>query len=496
MNIVRDITLILRCLIIVTMLLGAAIVSAGEYDSPLADAVENQNWAQVEKLMESGAALNVAQVDGMTGLHWAAFYDKTELVKKMVAAGANVKALNRYGVPILYLGCLNGNEAIVDLLLENGADPNLAINGGETPLMTAARTGKPGPLSSLLQHAAVLDRKDRSGQTAIMWAAAEGNTDAVDFLINSGADFQTPLPSGFTPLFFAVREGRIEVVLRLLNAGLDVNLPMQIDKSSGNGPPTGTTPLMMAVENGHLELAGKLLELGADPDEIRTGYSPLHAITWVRKPLRGDGDPPPIGSGKVSSLDLVRLLAEHGANINIRHGKHSSGNQRLNKTDATPFLLAAETGDLPLLRLLLELGADPSLKNKDHVTPLLAACGVGILSNGDETAGTEEEAIATVQFLLERGADIHAVDDRNNSAMHGAAYKSWTKLVAFLAENGADIKIWNRKNHFKRTPLEIAQGHRPGNFRPSPETTIAIERAMRAKGVKPEPASLPFNSEQ
>ena len=152
----------------------------------------------------------------------------------------------------------------------------------------------------------------------------------------------------------------------------------------------------------------------------------------------------------------------------------------LYRTDATPFLLAAETADLPLMRLLLELGADPKLVNRDNCTPLLAAAGVGVLGNGEEAAGTEEEAIAAVRMLLEIGADINAIDDRGNSAMHGAAYKSWTKLVQFLADNGADVNVWNRKNKRGWTPVLIAQGHRPGNFRPSPETMAAIEQVMQA----------------
>jgi ankyrin repeat protein len=182
---------------------------------------------------------------------------------------------------------------------------------------------------------------------------------------------------------------------------------------------------------------------------------------------------------------MVRRLVAAGANVNARHGKHRPNHSALNRTDATPFLLAAETGDVPLMRLLLELGADPTIPNADHVTPILAASGVGVLGNGDESAGTEEEAIEAVQLLLELGADINAVDDEGKSAMHGAAFKSWTKLVRFLADHGADVKIWNQENNRGWTPLMIAQGHRPGNFRPSPPTIEAILTVMRRAGVDP-----------
>ncbi|MDB4679523.1 MAG: ankyrin repeat domain-containing protein [Planctomycetaceae bacterium] len=456
------------------------VVFAVEGKSVLAIAVQNKQWDRLDGLIEQKIDVNVAQVDGMTALHWAVLHDNGGVVKKLIDSGADVNAQNRYGVSVLYLACLNGNGRIVEQLLQKGADAHHELTGGETLLMTAARTGKVTPVKRLLDKDVKVNEKDRKGQTAIMWAAAAGNKEVVELLIEAGADYRTPLKSGFTPLFFAIREGRTNVVLRLLEEGLDVNQPMQIERQSGKSPRNGMTPLMLAIENGHFELAAKLLELGADPNEKRTGYTPLHALTWVRKPVRGDGDPSPIGSGEMGSLDFVRELIKRGADVNARHGKHSAGNQRLNKTDATAFLLACETGDLPYLKLLLELDADPSLKNKDNTTPLLAAAGVGILSNGDESAGTEEEAIATVELLLKRGADVNAVDDRGHSGMHGAAYKSWTKLVQLLADHGADIEIWNQKNHFKRTPLEIAQGHRPGNFRPSAETIAAIERVMQA----------------
>jgi ankyrin repeat protein len=138
---------------------------------------------------------------------------------------------------------------------------------------------------------------------------------------------------------------------------------------------------------------------------------------------------------------------------------------------------------------LLELGADPAAANADNCTPLLAAAGVGALGDGDEAAGTEDEAMEAVRILLELGADINAVDDNGETAMHGAAYQSRPKLVQFLAERGANINIWNRKNKAGWTPLMIAQGHRPGNFRPAPDTIAAVERIMRADGIVPPKAT-------
>jgi ankyrin repeat protein len=323
-----------------------------------------------------------------------------------------------------------------------------------------------------------------------MWAAADGYVDVVDALLKKGADFRTPLASGFTPLFFAAREGRENVVRRLIEAGADVNETMRPTGDKHAHDKKSTTALILAVENGHFELAAALLDAGADPNARPAGYTALHAITWVRKPIRGDGDPPPIGSGKMSSLDFVRLLVAHGADMNVRLEKGVKDLGRFTTTGSTPFLLAARASDVPLLKLFIELGADTKLANADDCTPLLAAAGVGALENGDETAGTEEEAIETVRILLDHGADVNAVDENGETAMHGAAYQSRARLVQLLAERGADVNIWNRKNKAGWTPLMIAEGHRPGNFRPAPETIAAIEQVMRTAGVVPAKAPV------
>jgi ankyrin repeat protein len=472
----------------VVLLMATSSAVAAAADS-LATAAENQDSAAIGRLLDQKANVNETQADGMTALHWAAYHDDLDTAKRFIAAGADSKAANRYGVTALSLACTNGSTAIVELLLEAGADPNTTLPGGETALMTASRTGRLGPVKALLARGAQVNVRERKGQTALMWAAAEGNVEVVDALLKAGADFRSRLRSGFTPLLFAVREGRTKVVFRLLQAGADVNEPMRPERR--NDPVRGkpTSPLILAVENGHFELAVDLLKAGADPNGRPAGYTALHAITWVRKPIRGDGDPPPIGSGTLNNLDFVRRLIAHRADINARLEKGESGRGRFTTTGSTPFLLAARASDVPLMRLLHELGADHRLPNADNCTPLMAAAGVGALGDGDEAAGTEEEAVEAVRLLLKLGADINAVDNNGETAMHGAAYQSRSTLVQLFADHRADIKVWNRKNKAGWTPLMIALGHRPGNFRPAPDTIAAIERFMKAQGVTP-PANV------
>ena len=135
---------------------------------------------------------------------------------------------------------------------------------------------------------------------------------------------------------------------------------------------------------------------------------------------------------------------------------------------------------------MVELGADPLVANKEGSTPLVAAAGLGTQAPTEE-AGTEDEALGTVKLLLAAGADVNAVDQKGETAMHGAAYKSFPKVVQLLAASGAKIEVWNRKNKHGWTPLLIAEGFRPGNFNPSFETIAAIHGVMKANGLTPPP---------
>ena len=356
--------------------------------------------------------------------------------------------------------------------------------------MTASRTGRLEPVKLLISHGADVNAEEQNDQTALMWAAADGHLEVVDALIAAGADVNARLRSGFTALFLAVREGESAVTRRLLAAGCDINGVMRTNQPSRFGRVNmRLTPLLMAVENGHFELAEQLLAAGADPNAEPAGYTALHSMTWVRQPIRGDGDPSPQGSGKYNSLDMVRILVTAGADINARYKRGKSELGRFTYTGSTPFLLAAQASDVPLMKLLIELGADTTIPNEDGTTPLLAAAGVGALGDGDESAGTEEEAIAATEFLVKLGADVNGVDRNGETAMHGAAYQSRAELVKLLVNSGASIDVWNHENRAGWTPQVIAIGYRPGNFRPSAATIAAIEEAMAAAG-----ATLPDKS--
>jgi uncharacterized protein len=467
----------------------------------LADAAEHRDGALIAKLLAAGADVNAAQVDGMTALHWAVYNDDAETAGLLVRSRANVNATNRYGVPPLSIACTNGNATLVRLLLDAGANANASLPGGETVLMTAARVGNLEAVKALLARGANPNAQERRDQTALMFAAAEGHATVVRALLEAGSEVKATLASGFTPLLFAVREGHIDVVRVLLEAGVKVNETVTpkaerpaststVVNTSYKPMRSGTSPLLLAVENGHFELAIALVEAGADPNDQRSGFSPLHAISWVRKPDASDvGDPAPIGSGRLTSLEFVRAIVAHGANVNARLAKGvprpPASATMIGTEGTTPFLMAADRADVPLMHELLKAGADPLLPNAGKTTPLMAAAGLGT-SDPLEEAGTEDEALEATKMLLDLGADINAVDDKGDTAMHGAAYGNFPAIVRLLADRGADVNIWKRPDTEGRTPLFIAEGYKAGRPQPSRPTIDAIQTLMAAAGVSTE----------
>lgn len=463
---------------------------------PLVDAAERRDRATVTKLVgTAGIDVNATQVDGTTALHWAVYHEDVETAALLVQAGAKVNTVNRYGAPPLTQACINGNSALVKLLLDAGADANSTLKGGESALMLASRSGNIEVVKTLLARGANPKLRERLGQTALMWAAAEGHTAVVRTLLAAGSDLNESVDSGFKPFFFAVRGGHLDTVRALITAGADVNAMLQRSTRPGptRGPARGpgTNALILAVQNGHFELAIALIEAGADPNDVRTGFTPLHTVAMSRRPDSSDSsDPaPPTGAGRLSSTDFVREIVKRGAKVNFRlppgSPKQPATWSSVASSGATPLLIAADRGDVPLMRLLKELGADPLLPNFDGTTPLLAAAGVGT-NEPQEEAGEESEAVEAVKMLLDLGADVNTVDKNGDTAMHGAAYNISPLVVKLLAERGADPQIWKQPNKAGGTPLFIAEGYISRLPRPDTPTIEAITKLMHAAGISTE----------
>ena len=425
---------------------GAGVVAAA-VDLPLVDAVRVGDVERTRTLIASGVDVNTTDGDGTTALHWAALNDDVETARALIAAGARVEAANRFDATPLALSAENGSAAFISLLLDAGADPDAAPPEGETALMTVSRTGRTDAVKLLLARGADPNRAEGwRGQTALMWASAENNLAAAEALLAGGADVHGRSTGGFSPLMFAVRAGYRDMTRLLVGAGASPEETLF----------DGTSALVLATKNGHYELGAYLLDAGADPNADDQGWTALHEIKWTRRPNLGFNNPPPIVTGSMTDLDFIRKLAEHGADLDARMAKEPNNRYRnvLNRIGSTPFLLAAKAADVEMMRLLVELGADPLLPNEDGTTPLMVAAGVGIWAVG-ESPGTNAEALEATRYALELGGHVTAVDDNGDTALHGAIIRGSEPLVRFLLDRGADIEATNEKGW---TPYRIAKG--------------------------------------
>jgi ankyrin repeat protein len=505
----------LTLLVVACMCWSAGALAA----SDVADAVMRKDSARLAQLLKAKAAVNAAQPDGSTALHWAAYHDNIDAATALLKARANPSATTDTGMTPLALACESGDAEMVQLLLKHRADPNQALQNGETPLMMAARTGRVPVLELLLKRGAQLDTREKlRGTTALMWAAANSNTDAVRFLIAKGADFnarsgtmapgrkpylappgreriqefidgtglrgavveqtapdakvpgaaddeatraaekrrfeaeivaargaiakfEKPAPylksgdqqwGGLTPLLFAARQGDRDTVKVLLDAGANVNQTSEF----------GWTALLVATQNRFYQLGAYLLERGADPNIANGGgWNPLYLATDNRNIEAGDY---PTRKPDMDHLEFIELLLAAHANPNLR--MHSSTetrtvftNQWLYEEGATPFLRAAQSGDIVLLKLLLEHGADPALPTDHKVTPLMVASGIGWVE-GVTYEWSPQATYDTVKLLLELGADVNAQDTLDGrTALMGAAHKGRDDVIKLLVDHGADL---------------------------------------------------------
>ena len=140
---------------------------------------------------------------------------------------------------------------------------------------------------------------------------------------------------------------------------------------------------------------------------------------------------------------------------------HTAGDRALGD-GSTPFMRAAKSGDVAVMRLLVAAGADPLLKQPNQANALMLAAGLG-WRDGSPAApsydqGSEQDAIEAIKFCMQAGIDINATTNTGETALHAAiSGRGSETIVRFLVENGANLTAKNKQG---RTPLEVAVASR------------------------------------
>jgi ankyrin repeat protein len=384
-----------------------------------------------------------------SALHWAAYNNDLDEVKRQLSEGADPNLANRFGVTPLHEAATVGNAEMLTLMLEAGGDANAAFGEGETVLMTAARTGDVESVRVLLTHGADVDACEHwHGQTALMWAAIENHADVVQALIDAGASIgarstkhdwvpisysEGNVPKsrdlgGLTALQFAARQGSLEAAEKLLDAGADASLPE---------PMYQLTPLQLAIVNGHYTLAKRLIErgVGVDDGSLYLAIDTRNLGFYAQRPN------PPEKDGEVTSLDVVRALLERGANPDLPYTKgipeRTVAGEIAVPPGATPLDRAAAAGDFAAVETLLEHGASATVVTEDGTTPLMLLAGYSRQRAGGPLSDIPKR-LELIRTLLERGADVRAVHkDSTNDALFFARQRDAAEIVTLLEQFAA-----------------------------------------------------------
>jgi uncharacterized protein len=279
--------------------------------------------------------------------------------------------------------------------------------------------------------------------TPLMCACEVASSDPLSILLQSGLDPCQQVPStGMTALHTAAASGAVAKCKLLLEADRRT-----LDMRTSNAI-TGCAPIFHAVSAGHLPVVTLLhKEYGASLNVHDNSGDTLLFAAAVRP----------------HSLYVLAYLLRHGLDVNAQ-----------NHNGATALLYAAETGNCAALKMLLQHDADPTIPAENGQTALLMAILKGrtaavelLLNTGmpitaRHTANTNKTAlmlaasygyVEVAEQLLQRGADVQAVDGDGNTALHLATCNNKPELISLLLQHGADV---NARNQSGETPFCFA----------------------------------------
>ena len=464
-------------------------------ETPLMFAARNGNPAALKVLIDAKADVNAKEkTRGTTPLMWAAEQAHPDAVAALVAAGADVSARSNNDT--------KGNSAYLANPVKQRLKSAFGANATDNKQQTKARGGQGGGNFKG-------GNKGGNNGKAPLPNVDGGDVDVVaaaDAAAAEAAFGRTRDTNGgaLTPLVFAARQNCLECAKILLDAGANVNQTTNY----------GWSPLLTATQNRNYKLASFLLDRGANPNlKNNGGWSPLYLATDNRNIELGDYPTP---KADMDHLDYIKLLLAKGADPNIRvcgvrsnpqaatESEKCVGDSTETRTNftmqwlfedgATPFIRAAQSSDVELMKVLLAAGADPKIRTAHDVTALSVASGIAWVE-GVTFEWSREKNQEAVKMLLDLGINPNQQDDEGRAALHGAAHKGRNEIVEALVNAGADLEMHDMGSRdtvngamlgLTWIPLHYSQGLvRVGvqSAIPHPETAALIKELMTKKGL-------------
>jgi ankyrin repeat protein len=456
---------------------GADVNQPGpEGETPLMLAARNGTLPAIKVLLDHKADVNAKdKVRGNTPLMFAAEQGHADAMKMLIGAGATVTAAadpdaggrprNNLANPVTQrlnsaFGVngggrggrgQNGRGGAQAAALPNGeagaeenADAGVNPQDGANPAdaVNPADAGAPNPAAGGGRGGRNGGRGGGRGGNGGGAAGANGQAAGGGGGFGGGRGGGAKDGGGLTALVLAARQDCLECAKVLLDAGADVNQQSNY----------GWTALLTATQNRHYKLGAYLMDRGANPNiPNKGGWTSIYLATDNRNIEAGDY---PVRTPDMDHLDYIKLLIEKGANVNARvcgatsTPEKCSGDTTETRTNftmqwlfedgATPFLRAAQSGDVALMKLLLAHGADPKIFTAHNVTPLAVAAGIGWVE-GVTFEWSPEENVEAVKMCLDLGIDPNVADDEGRTSMHGAAHKGRTEVIQLLVDHGANL---------------------------------------------------------
>ncbi len=371
---------------------------------------------------------------------------------KLLAQGADVNAPAPDGATALAWAAFLDLPDMAGKLMATGAKINTASDYGETPLTLALANGDAALSEKLLKAGADWKATRWNGETALMIAARVGSVEEVKMLLDRGAGVNGAEPKHLqNALMWAASEGHDAVVDLLIQRGANVNAATK----------SGFAALVFAALKDDAVSVKRLLVAGADPNYALPDKAKVLTLATANRSyaasmalLDGGADPniadgtgntPLHVAAQAGELDLVKKLLAKGAQLNPRTNPGRANGFRPAAGEQTPLLLAARNDNVDVMRALIEAGADTKIKGQDGAGLLLAAASSG--------------RVGATKYAFEFDKDVKAVDKNGRTAMHecvsnpgsGATQMERTELVQYLADIGVPL---DEKDARGRTPIQ------------------------------------------